>query len=488
MPSRRRQWSTSPGSGPASTTTPAPPPAASTVASPWPTSHIANRQPGGGQPVTTRVSGAGRVTSTTTSTPRQPAPHRVPQQLSGRPGRRPTVTAARASAPGQLPGQSTPAPGSAAPGRATPAIHPAGQLAHHASAFAAGIATGAVASAANPARRRCHRHLGQQVAGAPPPDSPGPTAPPRPARTACAAAAPPEPRRVGAAPGAPQRLAPARRQHQQRAGGQHGQQEAVSGPATGRTAPAAGRPWPAPGSGICAARWPGASSATAPQAVARRTLGSGRQTTTKPSVSAPASRAVARRESPRQGAGPRRSVRCAPGRAAPMSSASRTVRLLPETASVCARSVSLKAWSSSGCDPRGVPDDQPGQQGPRVCRQVLGRVPQARSEPPPPAVADRSAPPRPSAPAGPAPAARPRSGRRRSGRAPVARSPAAVWRAAARARRLGPPGRPVGFGRTAARNSGFRRVAARCRDAPVDDQQHGCPSPHPPSVGLLDAP
>ncbi|CAM5263628.1 hypothetical protein SCANM63S_07390 [Streptomyces canarius] len=102
-----------------------------------------------------------------------------------------------------------------------------------------------------------------------------------------------------------------------------------------------------------------ASSATAPQAAARSTLGSGRQTTTKPSVSAPASRAVARRESPRRGARPRRSARWArPG--GPMSNASRTVRLLPETASVCARSVSSKAWSSSGVIREVSPTTSPG--------------------------------------------------------------------------------------------------------------------------------
>lgn len=149
MPSVVRQWSTSAGSGPASTTTAVPSPAASTVASPCPTSHIANRQPGGGHPVITLVSGAGRTTTsrnTRTQTPLSQGCFR---------SRRPTstttaVTTASSSAPGRLAGQSTPPPGSAAPVRAMSAIHRAGQLAHHASPLATGSTTGAVASVANP--------------------------------------------------------------------------------------------------------------------------------------------------------------------------------------------------------------------------------------------------------------------------------------------------------------------------------------------------
>ncbi len=60
------------------------------------------------------------------------------------------MTAPSAAAPVQLPGQSTPAPGIAAPVRATRAIHPAGQPPHHATASANGIATGAAARARNP--------------------------------------------------------------------------------------------------------------------------------------------------------------------------------------------------------------------------------------------------------------------------------------------------------------------------------------------------
>ncbi len=111
-----------------------------------------------------------------------------------------------------------------------------------------------------------------------------------------------------------------------------------------------------------------ASRATAPQTAARSTLGSGRLTTTNPSVSAPASSAVPRSESPRRGARPRRSARWArPG--GPISSASRMVRLLPETASVCVRSVSLNASSRTGVIREVSPTTSPG----RSARASSGR-------------------------------------------------------------------------------------------------------------------
>lgn len=67
-PSRRRQPSTRPGSGPVSTTTALPGPAATTTASPWPTSQTMTNQPGGGQ------AGLSRCTVVTaSSTPAHPA-------------------------------------------------------------------------------------------------------------------------------------------------------------------------------------------------------------------------------------------------------------------------------------------------------------------------------------------------------------------------------------------------------------------------------
>lgn len=65
MPSSRRHPSMRRGSGPVSTTTPVPSPAASTMASPWPTSHRANAQSGGGHPVMILVSGTGLSTAST---------------------------------------------------------------------------------------------------------------------------------------------------------------------------------------------------------------------------------------------------------------------------------------------------------------------------------------------------------------------------------------------------------------------------------------
>lgn len=149
MPRARRQRSTARGCGPASTTTPAPSPAASTSASPWPTSQATIRHPGGGQPVTIRVSGAGRHSAISRSSA-------AAAQTQRRLRRRCTsatvapVTVASASPPPQPPGQSTSAPGRPAPVRATEAIHSAGQPAGRTRVSATGMATGAVARTASP--------------------------------------------------------------------------------------------------------------------------------------------------------------------------------------------------------------------------------------------------------------------------------------------------------------------------------------------------
>lgn len=148
-PSSRRHRSASSGSGPASTTTAAPAPAASTVASPCPTSHIANVQPGGGQPVITLVSGAGRSTASRSSSAQRAAAQGCRGSRRARSTTR-AVTAASSRPPRQPPGQPASAPGSAAPVRATEAIHPAGHPAQRASSSATVMATGAAARAANP--------------------------------------------------------------------------------------------------------------------------------------------------------------------------------------------------------------------------------------------------------------------------------------------------------------------------------------------------
>lgn len=102
-----------------------------------------------------------------------------------------------------------------------------------------------------------------------------------------------------------------------------------------------------------------ASRVIAPQAAARSTLGSGRHTTTNARVSAVPHRAVARRDSPRRGARPPRSARCAAA-GAPMSRNSTTVRLDPDTAKRCSRSVARNASSRSGGTREVSPTTSPG--------------------------------------------------------------------------------------------------------------------------------
>ncbi len=137
------------GSGPVSTTSAVPSPAASTRPSPCPTSHTTARHPGGGHPVRTRVNGAGRHTAKIIASTHSTHSQGCRSTLRTT-GTRTTRAAASTNPPPQPPGQSNSAPGSAAPVRATPAIHSAGQPAHHDSAWAAGNATGATARAAKP--------------------------------------------------------------------------------------------------------------------------------------------------------------------------------------------------------------------------------------------------------------------------------------------------------------------------------------------------
>lgn len=104
---------------------------------------------------------------------------------------------------------------------------------------------------------------------------------------------------------------------------------------------------------------PMASSATVPHAAARSTLGSGRHTTTKASVRAPPRSAAPRSVMPNRGAMPRRSAsRAVPG--GPMSRTSTMVRLLPDTASRCVRSLASKASCRSGVIREVSPTTSPG--------------------------------------------------------------------------------------------------------------------------------
>ena len=198
------------------------------------------------------------------------------------------------------------------PGRATPAIHPAGQLAQP------GQRLGRRHRHGRRRQRREAQHRGRAPprappadCTAPPPGSPAPTAPRRPGRTPPGAA--PAAASASASRGGTRRR---RRAALQRGasvssapGGQDGQQEAVTrGPARGRRAPAAEPPSPAPGRSDLRRPVAEGEQRDRPQAAARSTLGIGRHTTTKPSVSAPPSSAVVRRGMPSRGARPRRST------------------------------------------------------------------------------------------------------------------------------------------------------------------------------------
>lgn len=119
-----------------------------------------------------------------------------------------------------------------------------------------------------------------------------------------------------------------------------------------------------------------ARSVIRPQAAARSTLGSGRQTTTKARASAPPMTAVPRSDSPRRGASPRRSARVARC-GGPISRASTIVRLLPETASKWVRSVARKASSRSGGTREVSPTTRPGSRA-----RASGRSPSVASRSP----------------------------------------------------------------------------------------------------------
>ncbi|OKK19500.1 hypothetical protein AMK16_15500 [Streptomyces sp. CB00455] len=102
-----------------------------------------------------------------------------------------------------------------------------------------------------------------------------------------------------------------------------------------------------------------ASRVSAPHAAARSTLGSGRHTTTNASVRAVPHSAVARSDSPSLGASPLRSA-CWARAGGPMSRNSTTVRLEPETARRCSRSVARKASCRSGGTREVSPTTSPG--------------------------------------------------------------------------------------------------------------------------------
>ena len=200
-----------------------------TVASPCPTSHIANRQPGGGQPVRTLVSGGGRTTTSSSSAPQSPHSHGCPSR------RRPSITTAAVasasnSAPTQLARPVHPRAGQRRPGPchtrdpSAPANSPPGQRSGHRHRHGRRRQRREAQY-----RRRGDRELHQEIAG-----HRHQTHPCRQHRDdrgahrlggSCRRQRLREPRRH---PAPPQGGAPPRRQRQQRPGGQDGQQEPVT--------------------------------------------------------------------------------------------------------------------------------------------------------------------------------------------------------------------------------------------------------------------
>lgn len=271
------------------------------------------------------------------------------------------MTAARSSPPRHPPGQESSAPGSAAPVRATRAIQPAGTAAQRASSSAAGIHTGAAPSAANPstvagpAANSASRLQGTatRLTRAASTATTGP-------HTACAAAAAASasasrggtPRRCMASlhRGARVSRAPVASTDNRKPGlrASHGSYSTSSRTAAARA-----------GSRDLRRPVAMASKVTIPQAAARSTLGSGRHTTTKARVSTAPQRAVVRRDSPSRGARPPRSASWARA-GGPISRNSTTVRLDPDTASRCTRSVARKASSRSGGTREVSPTTSPG--------------------------------------------------------------------------------------------------------------------------------
>ncbi len=293
------------------------------------------------------------------------------------------MAAASSAPPTAPPGQGSSAPGSRAPARATAAIHPAGTPAHQASSFAAGIHSGAAASEAKPstvagAAASSASRLQGTATRLIRDESAATTG----AHTAWAAAAAPSasanrgriPRRRRAPlhRGARVSRAPVARTESRKPGlrASHGSWSTSS-----RTAAAS--------AGTRDLRRPvaRASRVTAPQAAARRTLGSGRHTTTNASVSAAPHRAVDRRERPRRGASPPRSA-CWARAGAPMSRKSTTVRLDPDTASRWSRSVARKASCRSGGTLEVSPTTSPGNRAPASgARPAVASRSPARSRP-----------------------------------------------------------------------------------------------------------
>ena len=144
-PSRRRQPSTSTGSGPASSTTARPAPRPTTSASPWPTSQATIAQPAGGQ-----AGASTRMDRPLTATPTQTAAasHRTRRRRSTKTDT--TMTVASASAPAGPEGQGTTAPGVRAARSAIQTIQRSGQSTRRSSTSPSHGENGVIRAAARP--------------------------------------------------------------------------------------------------------------------------------------------------------------------------------------------------------------------------------------------------------------------------------------------------------------------------------------------------
>ncbi len=348
-PSSRRQRSTALGSGPASTTTPVPSPVLSTSASPCPTSHITASQPGGGQPVSGRVSEGGRIraTASTRASAHSTSGRRNAARISGRHA---TVDAASARPPNHPPGHATVAPGTSAPIRATAMIHAAGSAATCTSATATGGHNDAASSARNPSTvagatassasrlqgtaTRLTRAVNVTTTGAQ-------TAWAAHGSATATASARGQPRRTRASA---QRGASSSNAAVASTDRMKPKLRARCGANRIRTRAAA-----ASADGPCRRRPKNrAASVTRPMSAARSTLGSGRARTTKPRTATTPATGSARPRTPAW----RRASNAAP---------SRIVTLVPLTASRCVSSVVLKSRMRSGGSRPVSPTTRPGR-------------------------------------------------------------------------------------------------------------------------------
>ena len=344
-PSRSRQRSTAPTSGPVSTSTPLPGPAGSTSASPCPTSQATATVSDGGHPRTTWRSGqpsTTRPTSAASASNRSRGNRQRPQTATR------TRTASR-TAPPVPAGQPAAASGTAAARSDTSTSQRTGQPATHTSPSATGGTNAPTTTATRP------RTVAGATAGAASrfagsdttltvPDRPatiGAVASPAAALTASASATTdgqPRSRSRRDQPGASRTMAAVAVTDSAKPGS--------------RASPGSwsrSRQTPALRAGTAARGRPdaSASSVTAPMAAARRTLALGPARTTNPPSTSPATTACTLRSTTRRRSGHRTPVIT-------------IATFAPDTAVRCVRPARRKSSSSTGSMARVSPTTSPG--------------------------------------------------------------------------------------------------------------------------------